>query len=140
MKKIFYVLFIVLILTGCGKSSKVETVDCTLKDKFLYGKKHEQYKIEIKNNKFEKMTQIDEYILDDIYLKDIDVFMEKLTKELDEVVNVYGYEVDYKQTDTGAYVEMTMNAEQANQFFGYDTYVTKKMLEDGLTEQGFICK
>jgi len=140
MKKIIFVFFMMLILTGCGKNSKVETVDCTLKDNFLYGRQHEQYIVDIKNNKIEKMVQIDEYFLDDIYLSDIDVFIEKLTKEVNDIERVYGYDVDFEETKTGAIVKMTMNADEANEFFGYDTYVTKERLINGLSEQGFICK
>ena len=140
MKKYLVFLFVMLVLTGCGKSNKVETIDCTLKDRFLYGKQHEQYIIDVKNNKIDKMVQIYEYFLDDIYLPDIDVFIEKLNTEVNDIVRVYGYDVDFKETETGAIVKMTMNAEQANEFFGYDTYVTKERLVNGLSEQGFICK
>ena len=139
MKKVITILFLLVLLTGCGKK-KVEKIECHAKGlRFLYGTFEEQVYLELTDNELTNVVQKDIYTLDDINIPHIDVYEEKLTKEIEEQRKVYNYKIDYEMTDTGSVVTMTLTKDQASEFFGFGNKYSRDKIIASLRSAGYSC-
>ena len=97
--------------------------------------------VSIKNSKFDDMKMEMNVEVDDAYLSYKDMLVSSLESQFSSFESTYGAKVTIKDTEKGAKIIITMNAEQAAKFYGNaDEKVTKKDFIDEFEGQGYSCK
>ena len=140
MKKLILPLLIAIFLvTGCGSGSQV--VKCTMNQDVTGAKMSSNVNVGIKGSKFDYIKMDIDVVVADEYLAYKDVFVSSIESQFTGFESTYGAKVSIKDTDKGVKVTISMDAEEAEKFYGKDSKkLTKKDVIDEFENQGYSCK
>jgi len=135
MKKML-VLVCLLFITGCSS-----TLTCTKEQKEEYVTMNQEIKINFKGKKVKSAEFIVDAELKTEYTDSSDYFAELLRTQFSNFQELYGVDLEVKQTKTGAKLIMKMNKESFNNIYGSSSQnIDKDNIKRNFEDNGYACK